>query len=184
MVGAALVIHFPFLLFTPPSHLPQVTLKFCLHSLGQDAIFLIGGPTKQTKPLPLLLHSGDIVVMSGDSRLSYHAIPKILATVIPDCLSKQALEDGIGRGHCICDRGIGTMPSLVPRPSLVMGMRPVADNQSTTELELEIVQNSSLAKELTADCGRCQDFLETWKCFEMYLSVSRVNINVREVGKK
>ncbi|KAJ8308197.1 hypothetical protein KUTeg_013071, partial [Tegillarca granosa] len=47
-------------------------------SFGQDAIFLLGGETKATKPLAMFLHSGDICVMSGQSRLCYHAIPRIL----------------------------------------------------------------------------------------------------------
>jgi alkylated DNA repair protein alkB family protein 1 len=47
-------------------------------SLGSPAIFLIGGHTKQTKPSPILLRSGDVTIMSGQSRLAYHAVPKIL----------------------------------------------------------------------------------------------------------
>ncbi|CAG0882873.1 unnamed protein product [Darwinula stevensoni] len=46
-------------------------------SFGQRAVFLIGGATRDITPLALLLHSGDILVMSGESRLSYHAIPRI-----------------------------------------------------------------------------------------------------------
>ncbi len=34
-------------------------------SLGRSAIFLIGGRTKFIKPVPILLRSGDIMVMSG-----------------------------------------------------------------------------------------------------------------------
>ncbi|KAK7463307.1 hypothetical protein BaRGS_00038108 [Batillaria attramentaria] len=48
-------------------------------SFGQDAIFLLGGPTKATKPSAIMLHSGDICVMSGASRLAYHAVPRIMA---------------------------------------------------------------------------------------------------------
>ncbi|VEN55051.1 unnamed protein product [Callosobruchus maculatus] len=47
-------------------------------SLGQSAIFLLGGHTLDEKPIALLLRSGDIIIMSKESRLSYHAIPKIL----------------------------------------------------------------------------------------------------------
>lgn len=48
------------------------------YSFGQDAIFLLGGETKTTKPLAMFLHSGDICVMSRQSRLCYHAVPRIL----------------------------------------------------------------------------------------------------------
>jgi alkylated DNA repair protein alkB family protein 1 len=46
-------------------------------SLGSSAIFLIGDTTKDIKPKAVWLKSGDIVIMSGKSRLSYHAVPKI-----------------------------------------------------------------------------------------------------------
>ncbi|CAH1965078.1 unnamed protein product [Acanthoscelides obtectus] len=47
-------------------------------SLGQSAIFLLGGHTIDEKPVAVLLRSGDIVIMSKESRLSYHAVPRIL----------------------------------------------------------------------------------------------------------
>ncbi|ENN71845.1 hypothetical protein HUJ04_001021 [Dendroctonus ponderosae] len=47
-------------------------------SFGQTAIFLIGGPTLQDIAIPLFIRSGDIVVMSKESRLCYHGVPKIL----------------------------------------------------------------------------------------------------------
>ena len=48
-------------------------------SLGSSAIFLIGDENRASKPSALYLKSGDIVIMSGKSRLAYHAVPKILA---------------------------------------------------------------------------------------------------------
>lgn len=47
-------------------------------SFGQSAIFMIGGETKAKEPSAILLNSGDIVVMSKEARLCYHAVPKIL----------------------------------------------------------------------------------------------------------
>jgi alkylated DNA repair protein alkB family protein 1 len=47
-------------------------------SFGNPAIFLIGSNTKTVKPISILIKSGDIVIMTGKSRLAYHAIPKIL----------------------------------------------------------------------------------------------------------
>ena len=47
-------------------------------SLGCPAIFLFGGRTKETEPLRLLLESGDVVVMSGESRYCYHGIAMVL----------------------------------------------------------------------------------------------------------
>lgn len=41
-------------------------------SLGCPAIFLMGGIEKSVPPTPVLLRTGDIVVMSGHSRLCFH----------------------------------------------------------------------------------------------------------------
>lgn len=46
-------------------------------SFGQTCVFLLGGLTKSVEPMAVYLRSGDICVMSGQSRLSYHAVPKI-----------------------------------------------------------------------------------------------------------
>lgn len=47
-------------------------------SFGQTAVFLIGGATKDVKPTAMFLRSGDVVVMSGESRVAYHAVPLVL----------------------------------------------------------------------------------------------------------
>ena len=42
-------------------------------SLGNAAVFLIGGQTRDVKPTPILLRSGDVVIMSGPRcRRAYH----------------------------------------------------------------------------------------------------------------
>lgn len=46
-------------------------------SFGQSAIFLIGGNTKDEQPDALLLRSGDVIVMTREARLCYHAVPKV-----------------------------------------------------------------------------------------------------------
>jgi len=47
-------------------------------SFGQTAIFLIGGLKHEDSANALFLRSGDVVIMSGSSRLRYHGVPKIL----------------------------------------------------------------------------------------------------------
>lgn len=47
-------------------------------SFGQSAIFLLGGVSRQDPPTAMYVHSGDVMVMSGQSRLLYHAVPRIL----------------------------------------------------------------------------------------------------------
>jgi len=48
------------------------------NSLGLSAIFLIGGHSLDDKPTALLLRSGDTIIMSRESRLCYHGVPKVL----------------------------------------------------------------------------------------------------------
>ena len=47
-------------------------------SLGESAIFLLGTESRDDIPLPLLLQSGDVVVMSGPSRRVFHGVPRIV----------------------------------------------------------------------------------------------------------
>ena len=47
-------------------------------SLGESAIFLLGAESRDEIPLPLLLQSGDVVVMSGPSRRVFHGVPRVV----------------------------------------------------------------------------------------------------------
>ncbi|XP_014085376.1 nucleic acid dioxygenase ALKBH1 [Bactrocera oleae] len=57
---------------------PNRTAPLFSFSFGQTAIFLIGGRTKEISPLAVYLRSGDVLVMSGESRLCYHAVPRVM----------------------------------------------------------------------------------------------------------
>lgn len=48
-------------------------------SLGSPAIFMLGGSsTEDEEPIiPMLIREGDLVIMSGNRRLSYHGVPKV-----------------------------------------------------------------------------------------------------------
>lgn len=47
-------------------------------SLGESCIFLAGGTTRDQKPIPFLLRSGDVIVMAGESRRVFHGVPRII----------------------------------------------------------------------------------------------------------
>ncbi len=47
-------------------------------SLGDDAVFHIGGLKRTDPKTRMTLHSGDVVVMGGQARLAYHGIDRIL----------------------------------------------------------------------------------------------------------
>ncbi|KAI8999005.1 hypothetical protein BD414DRAFT_454355 [Trametes punicea] len=64
-------------------------------SLGCAAIFLIGGLTRDDPPTPILLRSGDVVVMSGPAcRRAYHGVPRILEGTLPSHLEGDDGERG------------------------------------------------------------------------------------------
>ena len=47
-------------------------------SLGLSCIFLIGSNTKDDKPLAIRIDSGDLLIMGGEARRSWHGVPRIL----------------------------------------------------------------------------------------------------------
>jgi alkylated DNA repair protein alkB family protein 1 len=47
-------------------------------SIGCPAIFLIGGRNRSVRPTAVLIRSGDVLIMSRESRHSVHGVPKIL----------------------------------------------------------------------------------------------------------
>ena len=62
--------------------------------LGNAAVFLIGGLTRDAEPIPILLRSGDVVIMSGPAcRRAYHGVPRILEGTLPLHLQSDALQD-------------------------------------------------------------------------------------------
>ena len=48
-------------------------------SCGLPAIFLLGGATKEEAPTPILVRSGDVMVLGGKSRLRYHGCARVIA---------------------------------------------------------------------------------------------------------
>uniref|UniRef100_A0AC34FJ07 Fe2OG dioxygenase domain-containing protein n=1 Tax=Panagrolaimus sp. ES5 TaxID=591445 RepID=A0AC34FJ07_9BILA len=54
---------------------PLVSLSF-----GQSAIYVSGGASANDEPIPIMLHSGDVLVMAGAQRLVFHGVPRILKT--------------------------------------------------------------------------------------------------------
>jgi len=136
-------------------------LIVCSHSLGQSAVFLIGGKTKETVPVPILLNSGDIVVMSQESRLAYHGIPRITSCTtnqpVPSCLSVESLI------ACTC---------------CTKGHRSRATVENT---DSEVAKPMSRTIFMTNQCSDCLSLASNWDCFIDYIALSRININVRQV---
>ena len=70
-----------------------------LSRLGHSAIFLLGSTSRDIQPTPLVLRSGDVLIMSGPGRGNYHGrspvsvhgasldgigIPRILEGTLPE----------------------------------------------------------------------------------------------------
>jgi DNA alkylation damage repair protein AlkB len=53
-------------------------------SLGDAARFVIGGLTRREPTRPLILRSGDVLVMGGASRLRFHGVTRILSGTAPE----------------------------------------------------------------------------------------------------
>jgi hypothetical protein len=53
-------------------------------SLGRPAVFLLGGKTLETGPIiPMIVRSGDVLVLGGDARLNYHSMARLLPNTLP-----------------------------------------------------------------------------------------------------
>lgn len=52
-------------------------------SLGDEARFVVGGLSRRDPTFPVMLGSGDVVVMGGPSRLRYHGVTRIFPGTAP-----------------------------------------------------------------------------------------------------
>ena len=52
-------------------------------SLGDEARFVVGGCSRREPTFPVMLKSGDVIVMGGPSRLRYHGVTRILPGTAP-----------------------------------------------------------------------------------------------------
>lgn len=53
-------------------------------SLGEAARFVVGGLSRKDPINPMILRSGDVLVMGGPSRLRYHGVTRILPGTAPE----------------------------------------------------------------------------------------------------
>ncbi len=161
--------------------------SFPTHSLGQSAVFLIGGQSKQVPPVPLLLNSGDIVIMSGSSRLAYHGVPRVLPPshthAVPWCLEKEQLK------NCVCSRTEvrpgKTLSEFESSMTVCKGARK-EDGNAINDEDITKGMNDGQFSTKDSDCALvvcsvCSQLAKSWDTFVEYLCVSRININVRQV---
>lgn len=187
--------------------------------------------------LALYVRSGDIIIMSGESRAAFHAVPRIIKVGHenhpPDCLkwdeSLCGQTGGCSKDGECTNRNLRTSQGAGKASETVSPESGVAEDLShlsvheklkslseTDEKEQatesgalpQVLLESNIAQDLNhfSDCGRemvcsdCRtglrkqerDFLvenmdsssrEEWQPYELYLSKTRINLNVRQVHK-
>lgn len=146
-------------------------------SFGSSAIFLLGGATKSVKPLPIYIHSGDIVVMFGSGRLNYHGIPRIIPDSWHPCP-----RPGSNLCHSTED-SLGALPSPAKSKS--------DEDRSNSETFCCILEphrevqsvNESRPKDASDSQSDFCDSVATSdeSLLNEYLRTSRINVNVRQV---
>lgn len=122
---------------------------------------MIGGQTKDEKPTPLFLESGDVLVMSQQSRLCYHAVPRVM----------KARQES---WNCLIPtKKPETIESLQPSKKLRTDISSMDANE--TENALQWSMDPLLYQQV------CNEIF--WLPFKNYLHDSRINMNVRQVLK-
>ena len=159
-------------------HLDIFCSQSFFFSLGQSAIFLLGGKTRDDAPIAMYIRSGDVMVMAGNSRLAYHAVPRILAPnkdhPIPTCLEPH----------------FNTSPESFTEKRKETSLS-TSDKKEGTECrrvkECETrYKRTKYDADVSGECGTdssASSFIETTetKLVRQYLSTSRININIRQV---
>lgn len=52
-------------------------------SLGCTGVYLLGGPAKEDAPTPVLVRSGDVLLLSGATRLAHHGVARVFEGSAP-----------------------------------------------------------------------------------------------------
>ncbi|XP_013101547.1 nucleic acid dioxygenase ALKBH1 [Stomoxys calcitrans] len=131
-------------------------------SFGQTAIFLIGGKTREEKPTALFIESGDVLVMSKESRLCYHAVPRVM----------KAREE---TWNCLIESTQPKESSVEPpvQPSKRLRTEVPCIDSRETSAALEWAMDPILYNQVADEIF--------WSPFKSYLHDSRINLNVRQV---
>jgi len=136
-------------------------------SIGCSAIFLIGGDQKSITPTPILVRSGDAIIMSGKSRYSYHGIPAILPpTFRPLHVSPSAIDAQQLSYHNTTELDKYYHDEVHNKDISSRSVRYSDTTISTT------VNNENVDREKES---------ESIKHIVKYLQQARINMNVRQV---
>ncbi|KAK6999381.1 alkylated DNA repair protein alkB 1 [Biomphalaria glabrata] len=143
-------------------------------SFGQTAVFLLGGKTKSVQPMAVYVRSGDICIMSGESRLAYHAVPKILPSSLPAIYSNASETSSISQISDVCSKHTVAPHAHIPNSDIQelsykheqKYLEDLASNQSLVVDTNLLLQQNSTCQQLDKEAS-CVDnpliFYETYQ---------------------
>lgn len=73
--------------------------------LGHSAVFLLGGASREIPPQPVVLRSGDVLIMSGSGRQSYHGACRLASCSAASLLMWRRCSPNHGRHPTVPLRG-------------------------------------------------------------------------------
>ncbi|WAR19630.1 ALKB1-like protein [Mya arenaria] len=155
------------------------------------------GHTDETEPIPVFLNSGDICLMTGNARLSYHAVPRILPG---NREHLHACFHGDGGIDVTDDQNVAIHDIDTEHDLDETENDPYSDSVHEKPPVINVIDSMKINQEEntiltpTQSGNRCSvtelgDLMKTvidgtdWTPFQDYLNVSRVNLNVRQVLK-
>lgn len=147
----------------------------------------------------LYIRSGDIIIMSGNSRTAFHAVPRIVKVgkenEPPSCLKwKDGLfaNDVTLKSERNPDENVD-VPDVLEENNVSRRTSVSSNNKVMNEFGNVSLKNSGCDEtgqgcqcNKINFCGKSMKTLtsEEWRQFEIYLSKTRINVNVRQVHEK
>lgn len=142
-------------------------------SLGCPAIFLIGGKNKSEKPTPILIRSGDVIIMSKDSRYAYHGVPGVVSHNFKNDIKRQQC---INRDIIISDQYCCDICHLIQSKIQHLDCSEIDSDINIYE---EMPSSKQFHGPVSTDVGVKDNFIDVLQ----YLRQGRININVRRVAR-
>jgi hypothetical protein len=148
-------------------------------------VFLLGGRTKDIPPVPILVRSGDVVVMSGESRYCYHGVPHILSPEEEDMMfpTPSSCSSNSSNNGNSSSNSSNSSSSFITSTSIAQD-GPAEIGEREEKLLETICATSAPSSELSSKSGSPPDEaeLKVLENVKLYLTLGRININVRQVA--